>query len=209
MVTWKRFNEHVPLDEKYYYSELNLEGISNDDIVHVKNVCNTFKIPNLGKYHDLYVKSDVALLADVFENFRNKCLDINKLDPAYYLSAPGLSWHSCLKKAGVKLELLTNANMLMLFEEGIRGGICTAIRYYAEANNKYMKNYDSTKKSIYLIYVDANNLYGYAMSQKLPIKNFKFETDLSIFTENFIKNYNEQSNTGYLLVVDVIYPTKF
>ena len=97
----------------------------------------------------------------------------------------------------------------MLFGEGIRGGICTAIRYYAEANNKYKKNYDSTKKSIYLIYVDANNLYGYPISQKLPIKNFKFETDLSIFTENFIKNYNEQSNTGYLLVVDVIYPTHF
>ena len=207
MNTWKIFNEHVPLDEKYYYSELHMVGISNDDIDHVQNVCNTFKIPNLGKYHDLYVKSDVALLADVFENFRNKCLDINKLDPAYYLSSPGLSWHSCLKKAGVKLESLTNANMLMLFEEGIHGGICTAIRYYAEANNKYMKNYDSTKKSIYLMYVDANNLYGYAMSQKLPIKSFKFETDLSIFTENFIKNYNEQSNTGYLLVVDVIYPT--
>ena len=77
----------------------------------------------------------------------------------YYLSAPGLSWHSCLKKARVKLELVTNANMLMLFEEGIRGGICTAIRYYAVANNKYMKNYDSTKKSIYLMYVDTNNLY--------------------------------------------------
>ena len=209
MVTWKRFNEHVPLDEKYYYSELNLEGISNDDIDHVKNVCNTFKIPNLGKYHDLYVKSDVVLLADVFENFRDKCLDINELDPAYYLSAPGLSCHSCLKKAGLKLELLTDANMLMLFEQGIRGGICTAIHYYAEADNKYMKNYDSTKKSTYLMYVDPNNLYGYAMSQKLPIKNFKFETDLSIFTENSIENYNEQSNTGYLLVVDVICPTKF
>ena len=209
MVTWKRFNEHVPLDEKYYYSELNLEGISNDDIVYVKNVCNSFKIPNLGKYYDLYVKSDVALVADVFENFRDKCLDNNELDPAYYLSAPGLSWHSCLKKTGVKLELLTDANMPMLFEQGIRGGICTAIHYYAEADNKYMKNYDSTKKSTYLMYVDANNLSRYAMSQKLPIKNFKFETDLSIFTENFIKNYNEQSNTGYLLVVDVIYSTKF
>ena len=209
MVTWKRFNEHVPLDEKYYYSELNLEGISNDDIVYVKNVCNSFKIPNLGKYYDLYVKSDVALLADVFENFTDKSLHSNELDPAYYLSAPDLSWHSCLKKTGVKLELLTDANMPMLFEQGIRGGICTAIHYYAEADNKYMKNYDSTKKSTYLMYVDANNLSRYAMNQKLPIKNFKFETDLSIFTENFIKNYNEQSNTGYLLVVDVIYSTKF
>ena len=113
------------------------------------------------------------------------------------------------KKTGVKLELLTDANMLMLFEQGIHGEICAAIHYYAEPDNKCTKNYDSTKKSTYLMYVDSNNLYGYAMSQKLPIKNFKFETDLSIFTENFIKNYNEQSNTGYLLVVDVIYPTKF
>ena len=96
--------------------------------------------------------------------------------------------------------------MLMLFEEGVLGGICTAIRY-AEANKKYMKNYDSTKKSIYLMHFDANNLYGYAMSQKLHIKNFKFETDLSIFTENFIKNYNQQTNTGHLLVADVRYPT--
>ena len=100
MITWKRFNE------KYCYSELNMEGISNDDTDHVKNVFNTFKIPNLGKYHDLYVKSDVALLADVFENFRNKCLDINKLDPACYLSAPGLCWHSCLKKNRSKIGII-------------------------------------------------------------------------------------------------------
>ena len=99
--------------------------------------------------------------------------------------------------------------MLMLFEEGIRGGICTAIRYYAEVNNKYVKNYDSTKESIYLMYVDANNLYGYGMSQKLPIYNFKFGTDHSMFIENFIKNYNEQSNTGYRLVINVIYRTNF
>ena len=107
MGSWKKFNNPVPLDKKYYYSELNLENISDSDLDHVKNVINTFKIDNLGEYHDLYVKSDVALLADVFENFRDKCFKINKLDPAYYLSAPGLSWHSCLKMMGVKLELLT------------------------------------------------------------------------------------------------------
>ena len=173
MDSWDKFNKLIPLDKKYYYSELNNADIFDNDIAHVKNVCDTLKISNLGKYLDLYVKSDTALLADIFENFRNKCLEINKLDPAYHLSAPGLPWHSCLKKTGVKLELLTDNNMLLQFEKGIRGGIVTAVHKYAKANNKHMKNYDSTKQSTYLMYVDAKNLYGYAMSKKLPVDNFK------------------------------------
>ena len=108
-----------------------------------------------------------------------------------YEYPPGLSWHSCLKKTGVKLELLTDNNMLLQFEKGIRGGIATVVHKYAKANNKYMKNYDSAKQSTYLMYVDANNFYRYAMSKKLPVDNFKWETNLSIFTEDFIKNYDE------------------
>ena len=87
--SWDKFDLPIPLDKKHYYSELNDSNISDEDINHVKNVCNTLKITNLGQYHDLYVQSDTPLLADVFENFRDKCLDIDKLDPAYYLSAPG------------------------------------------------------------------------------------------------------------------------
>ena len=181
----------MPLDKKYHYSELNDAEISDNDIAHVKNVCNTFKTKRLGEYHDLYVKSDTVWLANIFENFRDKCLDIKKLDPAYYLSAPGLSWHSCLKKTGVKLELLTDNNMLLQFETGIHGAIATVVHKYAKSNNKYMQNYDSTKQSTYLMCVDANNLYRYAMSKKLPVDNFKWETNLSIFTEDFIKNDNE------------------
>ena len=90
--------------------------------------------------------------------------------------------------------------------KGIRGGICSAIHKYVKANNKYMKNYDSSKQSTYLMYVDANNLYRYAMTKTLPIGGFKWETDLSIFTEDFIKNHSEESDVGYLLVIDVIYP---
>ena len=206
MDSWKKFNKLVPLDKKYYYSELNDADISDNDIAHVKNMRDTFKIKNLGEYHDLYVKSDTASLVDIFENFRDKCLDINKLDPAYYLSAPNLCWHSCLKKTGVKIELLTDINMLLQFEKGICGGIATAVHKYAKANNKYMKNYDSTRQSTYLMYVDANNLYGYAMSKKLPVDNFKWETNLTILTEDFIKNYDEESDIGYLLFVDIIYP---
>ena len=88
----------MPLDKKCYYSELNDENISDSDLAHVKNVCDSFKIANLGDYDDLYVSLNVALLADAFENFRDTSISIDKLDPAYYLSAPGLSWQSCLKK---------------------------------------------------------------------------------------------------------------
>ena len=194
------------LIKESYYSELNDESISDSDLVHVKNICDAFNITNLGDYHDLYVSLDVALLADVFEHFRGTTINIDKLDPAYYLSAPALSWHSCMKKTGVKLELLTDENMLLLFEKGIRGGMCNVIHKYARANNKYMKEYDITKESIFLAYLDESNLYGWAMSKKLPVDNFKWETDLSIFTMDFIKNYNKESDTGYLLYVNVEYP---
>ena len=142
MRSWKEFEEPVPLDKKYYYSETNDANISDSDIEHIKKVCEAFNITNLGEYHDLYVSLDVALLADVFENFRDTTINIDKLDPAYYLSAPGLSWQSCLKKTGVTLELLTDENMLLLFEKGIRGGICNAVYKYVKAKNKYMKKYD-------------------------------------------------------------------
>ena len=142
----------------------------------------------------------------MLENYRDTSIKVDKLDPAYYLSAPGLSWHSCIKKTGVNLELLTDENMLLLFEKVIRGGMSNVVQRYAKANNKYMKNYDNTQKSVYLMYLDANNLYGWAMSKKLPIDSFKWEQDLSMFTPDFIKNYDENSDIGYLFYVDITYP---
>ena len=165
----------------------------------------SFNISNLGEYYDLYVKLDTALLADIFENFRDKHIETDKLDPAYFLTTSGLSWWACLKKTGVKLELLTDENMFLTYEEGISGGICNKVHSYAEAN-KYMKNYDKNKESSFLMYVDANNLYGWAMSKKLPVDGFKWVDDLSMFTEDFIKSYDEKGNVGYLLVVDIEYP---
>ena len=206
MSSWKKFNEPLPLMKKYYCSELNHKNISDADLAHVKNICDTCNIANLGDYHVLYVSLDVALLADVFENFRDTSVNIDKLDPANYLSAPGLSWQSPLKKTGVKLELLTDENMLLLFEKGIRGSMCNVIHKYAKDNNKYMKNYDVTKESTFLMYVNVNNLYGWAMSKKLPIDNFKWEAGLSTFTEDFIKNYDEESDTGYLFYAYIAYP---
>ena len=113
---------------------------------------------------------------------------------------------SMFKKANVNLELLTDVDMLLIIESGIRGGMCQSIHRYAKANNKYMNNYDKSIKSSYLMYLDANNLYGWAMSKKLPVNGFKWENDLSRFNENFIKNYNENSDVGYFLEVDIEYP---
>ena len=205
MRSWENFKEPVPLDKKYYYSKFNDTNISDDDLEHVKKVCNVFNVTNLGDYHDLYVSLDVALLAGVFENFRDSTINIDKLHPSYYLSAPGLS---CLKKTGITLELLSDKDMLLLFEKGICQGMCNAVCKYIKANNKYMRKYDKTKESIFLMYVDANNLYGWAMSDKLPVDKFTWETDLSIFTSDSIKNYDSHSDMEYIFYVDIIYPKK-
>ena len=113
------------------------------------------------------------MLADVFENFRNTCIEVYELDSAHFLSASGLAWQACLKKTEVELELLIDVDMLLMIEKGIRGGICHAIHRYAKANNRYMKNYDENEESSYIQDLNANNLYGWAMPQKLPVKGFK------------------------------------
>ena len=129
------------------------------------------------------------MLADVFEKSRNKYIEINELDPAHFLYAPELAWQACLKKTEVRLELLTDVDMLLMVEKGIIGGICHAIHRYAEANNKYMKNYDQNKELSYTQFLDANNFYGWAMSQKLPVDGFKWKENISKFNEDFVKNY--------------------
>ena len=166
---WDKFKEtQLPL-MKDFHNTLNQTGITKEDYEHAQKVWDTFDIKNLWEYHDLYVQSDALLLADIFENFRETCQRIYKLNPTHFVSAPGLAWQECLKIAKVKLELLTDGNMLLMVEEGIRGGICQAIRHYETANNKYMKNYNKSVISSFLEYLDANNLYGWAMCKKLPI----------------------------------------
>ena len=162
----------------------------------------------MGDYLDLYVQLDTLLLGDVFENFRNMCIKIYDLDPSYFYSAPGLAWKACLKKTGVKLELLADNDMLLMVEKGNRGGMCQATHKYAKANNKYMKNYDANQEASYLEYLDANNLYGWSMSKKLPVNNFEWMTDISDVNEDFIKIYDENSDKGYILEVDIDYLKK-
>ena len=123
MDNWERFNETSLPNKESFYSNLNMENIDDIDYRHGNNVFKRFKLKNLGEYHDLYVQSDTLLLADVFENFRNKCLEVYELDPAHFLSLAGLAWQACLKKTSIKLELLSDYDMLLMVQEGIRGGI--------------------------------------------------------------------------------------
>ena len=137
MDSWERFNETSLPDKKAFCSELNLKDIFDKDYGHTQKEFKELKLKNLGDYDDLYIQSDTLLLADVFENFKNKCIEIHELDPVHFLSASGLAWQACLKKTRVKLELLTDINILLMVEKGTRGRICHAIYRYAKANNKY------------------------------------------------------------------------
>ena len=206
MDSWERSAETLP-DKEAFYSSLNMEDITDVDYRHAKRVFQNFNNRHLGDHHDLYVQSDTLLLADVFENFRNKCIEIYELDPAhFYLHRDSMA--SLFKDIGVELELLTDVDMLLMIEKGIRGGICHAVHRYAKANNKYIIYHNKNKESSYIMYLDTNNLYGWAVSQKLPVNSFKWVKNVSKIDEDFTKNYDEDSDEGYILEVDIKYPSE-
>ena len=175
MDSWQRFDETSLPNKEAFYSNLNMEDIADVDYRHGKTVFEYLINKNLGDYHDLYVQSDTLLLADVFENFRNTCINVYELDPAHFPSPRGLACQACLKKTEVKLELLTDVDMLLMVEKVIRGGIYHAIYRYTKANNKHMKNYNKDKEESFIQYLDVNNLHGWAMSQKLPVSASKWK----------------------------------
>ncbi|GFU00864.1 c2H2-type domain-containing protein, partial [Nephila pilipes] len=187
-----------------FYNELNEEAISVEDYNHACRVFNQFNLSNLGEYCDLYVKTDVLLLTDLFENFRKICIQTYKLDPCWYFTTPALSWDAMLLKTKVAIELFTDYDMLLFIENGVRGGISQCCNRYAIANNKYMSNFNPDDEIKYLMYLDANNLYGYAMSKYLPLKDFVW-SDNNLTTQDIL-NLSDESDVGYILEVDLDYP---
>ena len=194
----KKFSEEKLTPKEKLFSKLNDCNISDEDYNHAKEVWKEFGVKNLGEYHDLYLKSDVLLLADVFEEFRNVCMENYSLDPAWYYISPGLSWYALLKHSRVSLGLSTDPDVLLLFEKGIRGGVSMIPNRFGKANNKYMgEKYDPRSSSKYLAYLDANNLYGWAMMKPLPVGDFKW------MDEKELKNWK---NIPCILEVDLEYP---
>ena len=183
-----------------FYNSLSGEHISEGDYQHACQVWEAFEIKTLGEYHDLYLLTDVLLLADVFQNFRQVCLQYYGLDPANFYTSPGLAWQACLKMTGQKLELLTDLDMHLFIEAGLRGGISMISNRYSSANNPYLPDYNPNHPSKYIAYLDANNLYGWAMSQPLPTHDFKWVGGVDV------TQVDDDSQTGYILEVDLDYP---
>src|SRR5688572_6526149 len=170
----ERLNETELPPKHNFYSKLIDSGISDEDYEHAKTVWTEFHCKTFGEYHDLYNVSDVLLLADVFENFRDVCMSNYGLDPAWYFTSPGLAWDAALKITKVQLELMSDYNMLLMIKRGLRGGVSTISNRYARANNKYMPSFDDSEPSSFIAYLDANNLYGWSMSKPLPTRGFEW-----------------------------------
>lgn len=209
----------LPPKDKFY-SRLNDENISDEDYQHAQAVWKEFGCKTIKDYHMLYNKSDVLQLADVFENFRDVCMNNYKLDPAWYFTSPGLAWDAALKMTRVKLELLSDPDMLLMVENGIRGGISMISHRYSKANNKYMgSDYDPNKPSKFITYLDSNNLYGWAMSKALPTHGFKWMNESELANWKSVTSTSGSASSasgtcassskegvGAILEVDLEYP---
>ena len=202
MSSFEKF-EDIRLPKKEdFFSAMNNEHITDEEYQHAQNVWGEFGLSSMGEYHDLYLKSDILLLTDVFENFRKACQQYYELDPAHYFTTPGLSWDAMLKMTKTKLELMSDVDMFLFIEKGMRGGISYIANRYGKANNKYMKNFNPEEASKYIMYLDANNLYGWAMSQYLPTGGFKWLTEEDVDLSKF----DDESEKGLILEVDLEYP---
>ena len=195
----ERFKETSLPGKNAFYSHLTRQGISDGEWQHANQVWNEMGMKNMGQYHDAYLKADVTELADVMEEFRKVCRNNYGLDPVWYYTAPGLAWDTALKISKVELELLSDPDMLLFFERGIRGGVSTIFHRRAQANNKYMKDFDQSKPSVFVPYWEANGLYAWAMSHPLPVDGFAW------MSENELEKWEE---TPCVLEVDVDIPVE-
>lgn len=182
---------------------LKMEKCSDENWEYIQQLIKDLNIKTFREYHDFYLNIDVNGLADVFETFRNTSIETYKLDPCHYVGCPSFGWDAMLLKTRVKLELLLDSDMYQFFERGIRGGQSVIFEKYCKANNKYLPDYNPEEQSVYISYLDANNLYGVSMSQKLPINSFEWKYDI---TEEMIRNYDDKSDVGYVLEVNLHYP---
>ena len=205
MTSFSRFEETSLPPKDAFKNDLTGDDISDKNYEFGEQVWTAMNCESLGDYHDLYLYQDVFLLADIFEQFRDVCLKNYELDPAHYYTVPGLAWDAALKFTGVKLETLHDIEMHQFIERGMRGGISIITTRYAKANNKYLSEHNPEKPIYFIIYLDANNLYGYAMVQPLPTGEFQWLSEQEIANLD-ITTVPDDAETGYFLEVDLEYP---
>ena len=205
MDDFEKFKKQSLPKKTSFFSRLKQEKISEEDFLHAQKVWKEFELKNMGDFHDLYLKTDVLLLADVMENFRKLCEKNYELDPAHFFTVPGMAWDAMLKMTAIKLDLLEDVDMLLMIEKGTPGGISNAFKRYAKANNKFMKNFDPAEKSSFIVYLDANNLYGWAMSKPLPVGGFEWIAEEEL--ENW-ERFVDEEGVGCILEVDLEYPVE-
>ena len=175
-ISFDKFREKQLPPKDAFYSNLTESHIEDDEYERAQRIWEHCGIRNLGQYHDLYLRTDVLLSTDVFEKFRDLCLEYYGLDPVHYFALPNFAWDAMLLKTGVEIDPLTDQEMYEMIEKGLRGGMCQVSHKEAKANNKYMgEDYDTERPSNYINYLDANNLSGLAMSMKLPIGKLKWK----------------------------------
>uniref|UniRef100_A0A2S2R9P8 DNA-directed DNA polymerase n=1 Tax=Sipha flava TaxID=143950 RepID=A0A2S2R9P8_9HEMI len=201
---WNKLNETVLPQKKYFYNSLIDKKISKEDYIHAQNVWKGFDLKTLGDYSDLYLATDVCILTDVFENFRDICLRTLKLDASQYLTIPSLGMDCMLKHTKIKLERLKDYNMQLMLERGIRGGICQSVKRYVKANIPNVKGltYNRAKPNTCITYLDCVNLYGKSMLSELPYQNFEWYNDLTLD----VTKIENDAEYGYILEVDTDYP---
>ena len=204
--TMEKLEERKLPSKEDFFNRLTQENISDEDYNFAKEVWNKLNVKNLAMYSDIYLKTDVCLLSDIFETFRTLCLQDYQLDPCFFFSAPGFSWSAMLKKTGVVLELIHDVDMLLMLEKSVRGGVSSIFLRMAEANNPYLHDsYEPSQPTTYLAYLDANTLYGWGMSEPLPYANFHRLSADEINNIN-IQKLSDTSKEGYILEVDLEYP---
>ena len=208
MDSWERFDDDALPPKGAFFSSLKGKDISDEDYQHALVAWQQLECKTMGDYHDAYLMADVCLLADVFENYRKTCKTHYELDPSHYISAPGMSWDAFLRFTSIQIDLLSELPVIQMIEDGLRGGISMVSHNFCKANNKYLDDYDPSKPPNYIMYLDANNLYGWAMSQALPLRNFNMLTGNLVCEEviEVLQTMGPNHEVGWILEVDLEYP---
>ena len=194
--------KHLPKKEEFF-NDLTCQHITKDEYDFAQKVWDRFSCKTFQDYMEIYLLADCLLLCDVFENFRSNCLQQYNIDPCYYFSAPHFTFDAFLRHSSLTLELLSDINQYLFIIKGIRGGMSMVSKRYAVANNKYVEGYNSSKSSSFILYLDANNLYGRAMQEYLPWKNFEWMSPHQL-NYDFIKGLEPEGEVGWLCMITIV-----